>query len=218
MSRPDAGGRVRRFLLKYRRPPVAPQPPDRKALIDKANIDAFNQLVEMNAKRMQSVGCMQLSLEKSCELIKKMSIIAYVLGSVLIVMPFIVFLLSTPRDPNLLWFSGIGMAETVAILMYQPMNRVQKATSDMVQSTIILSSWATEVGLTLYLLKLDEIKGNSKIAETTDLIGKITGEHVRWFQDYTENDAEDESESKKKPAPKAAADNRTLQPDPKTPA
>jgi hypothetical protein len=218
MNQPDAGGRVRQFLSKYRRPPVAPQPQTLLALTEKANIDAFNQLVKMNEERMQSVGCMQLNLEKGCELIKKMSIIAYVLGSVLIVMPFIVFLLSTPRDPNLLWFSGIGMAETVAILMYQPMNRVQKATSDMVQSTIILSSWATEVGLTLYLLKLEEIKENGKIAETTDLIGKITGEHVRWFQHYTENDAEDESESKKKPAPKAAADNQTLQPNPKTPA
>jgi len=206
MTPPDSGGRVRRFLLGGEQRPVPPQTQDLSALIAQANYEALDQMIRLNNERMEWAGRMQRNLEMGCELIKKLSLIASVIGWVLIVVPFILFFLSTSRDPNLLWFSGIGLAETVGIMVYQPMDRVQKATSDMVESTIILNSWATEVGLTLYLLKLDEIKMD-KIAATTILIGNTTQRHVEWLQHYTE----------KEPTSKAA-DNRGVQLNSKAPA
>jgi hypothetical protein len=207
--------KVGKLLFDYPQASYADQNPNLHKLIDEANYAALDQIVKVNTGRMKWAERMQQSLEEGCELIKMMSVIAFFIGLIFIVIPFILFLLSTPRDSNLLWFSGIGLAETVAILVYQPMNRVQKATSDMVQSTIILSSWATEVGLTMFLLNLEEIRKNDKTADTMDLISKITGDHILWLQYYTEdNKTPSNAESK----PKATTDNQTLPPNPKTPA
>jgi hypothetical protein len=183
-------------------------------LIEKANIDVVGQIVKMNTNRIEWADCMRSKIERSCELITKMSIVAFGIGLLFIVIPFIMFLISTPRDSNLLWFSGIGLAETVAILVFQPINRVQKATSDMMQSTMILNSWATEIGLTLFLLDLKENKDTGETEEITDLIGEVTEKHIRWHQHYTE----DEHASTAKQKTKAAMENQTLQPNPKTPA
>jgi hypothetical protein len=200
--------------IDYLQPSDTDPSEDYKTLIGNANMDILKQIVKTNKDRITWTERMRENLENSCELIKTMSVIAFIIGLIFIVIPFIIFLLSTPRDPNLLWFSGIGLAETVAILVYQPINRVQKATSDMMQSTMILNSWATEFGLSMFLLNLKESKGTGEADKITDLIDKITGKHVRWLQHYIE----DEHKPNAKQKPKAETDNQTLQSDPKTTA
>lgn len=164
----------------------------RKAVIvAKANIDSLNQMVLLNQERIEWVERMQRRLETGCDLIKTMSILAFVVGVILILVPFFLYWFSTPRDTDFLWFSGIGMAETLTILVYRPMDRVQKATSDMAQSTIMLNSWATEIGLILLLIKLDHV-GSDQVKETAGLVGDATRKHVAWIESYAGKEPETE--------------------------
>ena len=212
MNQLDAGGRVRRFLLSILKPPDSSQTADFLSLTQekkikrltedlevktwRANIDSLDQMVRLNEERIQWAQRMQRHAESGCEQVWLMSQIAFGLGWLIIVVPFLLFCFSTPRDLNLLWFSGLGIAETVAILVYQPMDRVQKATSDMAQSTIIINSWATAIGLTMHLLELEVVKADGKIADTTDLINNTTLQHVRWLQLYTEKKEPKDKEKK----------------------
>lgn len=161
-----------------------------------ANLESFGQVVSLNSERILWAKRMHRHLEHSFEAVKIMCLIAYILGWALVLIPFIMFYASSSRDPNLLWFSGIGLAETVSILVYQPMQRVQKATSDMVQSTIILSSWATEVGLTLYLMKLKTLEKTEDIAKATHNICVISEQYVKLLEKFAEDGSKGSSKEK----------------------
>lgn len=159
-------------------------------LRDLANYDAIRQLVCLNRERFRWVKRMQGHLEGCCNSIKVMSYASFVLGWALILVPLCLFFFSESHDTSLLWFSGIGLAETLAILVYRPIDRVQEATSDMAQGTLIMNSWATEIGLILYLTDLPDLKSHKndlgKLSGLIDIITGATGEHVEWFQRFTE--------------------------------
>jgi hypothetical protein len=198
----SAGAQVRDFLLSILEPPESPEadifsklPQDEKVKMLKneqdikiwrANINSLDEMVHLDEERMKWAKRMQDHAESCCEQVWILSHISFALGWLIIVLPILLFCFSTPRDPNLLWFSGLGIVATVAVLVAQPIDRVQKATSDMAQATMILNSWVTEIGLIMHHLDTKGTKDCEEIAETTDLISKTTQKHVRWIQLYTE--------------------------------
>jgi hypothetical protein len=185
---PSVKERVLQGLFPRPRPPTSSRDEkDVNDLRNLANYDAIRQLVCLNRERFKWVKRMQGHLEDCCYSIQAMSYVSFVLGWLLIVIPLIMFFFSKAHDTSLLWFSGIGLAETLAILVYRPIDRVQEATSDMAQGTLIMNSWATEIGLILYLTDMPGTYGNPKeTSAVVDLITKATGAHVEWFQKFTE--------------------------------
>ena len=164
--------------------PAEPVPPqDFETMRKQANLRVFLQLVNLNEERMVWADRMQRHLENTFKAIETLSVIAFAMGVVMIVVPFLFFYVSSPRDPNLLWFSGIGFAETLAVLIYKPMQRMQEAISDLIQAIVILNSWVTQIGLTLYGM---DISQGSEVATATKTISDLTSKHIRWMQDYLE--------------------------------
>jgi len=164
--------------------PAEPVPmQDFETMRKQANLRVFLQLVNLNEERMVWADRMQRHLENTFKAIETLSVIAFAMGVVMIVVPFIFFYVSSPRDPNLLWFSGIGFAETLAVLIYKPMQRMQEAISDLIQAIVILNSWVTQIGLTLYGM---DISQGVEVATATKTISDLTSKHIRWMQDYLE--------------------------------
>jgi len=157
--------------------------------IDEANRQLFEHIKKLSEVRMEWANGMHPLMTRCFKTITYMSVAAFIIGFIIIIVPFLMFFASPSHDTDILWFSSLGVAETVAVLLYQPMQRVQKATSDMIQSTMILSSWATEIGLTLYLLKLKEI-GMNAIEDKIQIISNTTRQHIKWLQKYIEAEPE----------------------------
>ncbi len=157
--------------------------------IDKANTKLFDDITSLSDERMAWAESMHRYLEMSFRILKGMCEVAFIIGLILLILPFFAFYLSPSHDSNLLWFSGIGLAETVAILVYKPIDRIQKATSDMVQSTMILSSWASDIATIMYLVDLKHIKkgNNSQEIETySKLVRGSTEAHVTLLEAFGE--------------------------------
>lgn len=190
MNNSDSGGRLSRFISILAPPPSVP--PDRGASkltdedFERENKELFYAITHLSNQRMSWAKSMHGHLIKSFVSLKIMCVIAYAVGLVLLVVPFFAFYLSESHDPELLWFSGFGLAETLALLVYGPIQRIQKATSDMMQSTMILSSWATQMGMILYLLELRTIKGVKEISGNANLIRESTEAHVALLQKHAE--------------------------------
>lgn len=219
LTQRSVGTRVRDFLLGILEPPdrseadifskltkaekVKMLTDEQEVRRQKANINSLDEMVRLNEKRIKWAQRMQDHAESCCEQVWILSHISFALGWLIIVLPILLFCFSTPRDPTLLWFSGAGIVATVAILVAQPIDRVQKATSDMAQMTIILNSWVTEVGLIMHHLDTTQEKDCREIADTANLISKTTLRHVRWIQLYTEKkEKEPEGKEDKKPKDK----------------
>jgi len=176
-------GDVAQSVIRRFRTAEAAPVQDLDAMRKQANFRMFSQLVTLNEQRMVWGDRMQRHLENTFKAIAILSVIAFVLGVIMIVVPFLLFYVSPSHDPNLLWFSGIGFAETLAILIYKPMQRMQEAISDLIQAIIILNSWVTQVGLTLYGM---DISQREEVANAAKMISDLTSKHIRWMQEYLE--------------------------------
>ncbi len=156
-----------------------------------ANTEALKGIKDLSERRVNWAQKLEDHLDRTFHSIKDLSLIAFGIGAFLILVPFSLYFFSPSRDANLLWFSGLGIGETVAVLLYRPMQRMQNAISDMAQAIMILNSWATELSMVLFDMKLDKVDEMERVSK---LMGKITERHLQWFQSFTESKVRERSE------------------------
>ncbi|HYS74040.1 MAG TPA: hypothetical protein VEO96_08700 [Thermoplasmata archaeon] len=156
-----------------------------------ANIDSLDWIKSLSEQRVKWAQTLEDHLHRTFHSIKDLSLIAFGIGAFLILVPFSLYFFSPPRDANLLWFSGLGIGETVAVLLYRPMQRMQNAISDMAQAIMILNSWATELSMALVDMKVDK---DGEMERVSKWMSKITERHLQWFQSFTESKVREGSE------------------------
>jgi hypothetical protein len=84
---------------------------------------------------------------------------------------------------EILGLSTIGVADWIALFLYKPMDRLQKANVDYVQQLTILKSWATSTNL--QLRAMDITKPETVIAASND-IQNASIEIAKAFQKFIE--------------------------------
>ncbi len=141
-----------------------------------------DDIVELMNRRMSLTKRLHRYIEGTFNQIQVMSAIAYALGVLLIVTALLYYFLTEQRL-EALGFSALGAAETVAVFIYQPIQRTQNALGDFSQHTIVLHAWNTQVALKMLHMKINE-KGS--VDEVADYIQKITRELAGTIETLTE--------------------------------
>lgn len=108
--------------------------------------------------------------------------IAFILGLALIAVAIYLFVFEE-RTLEVLGLSTLGVADWLALFVYKPMDRLQKANADYVQQFVILRGWAAFTNL--HFLAMDTTdRGSQKEAATSIQNGSIDA--ARAFAKYIE--------------------------------
>lgn len=156
----------------------------------RANERLRNDIVELMDRRMSLTKRLHRYIEGTFNQIQVMTAIAYALGVLLIVTSLLYYFLTAQRL-EALGFSALGAAETVAVFIYQPIQRTQNALGDFSQHTIVLHAWNTQVALKMLHMKINK-KGS--VDEVADYIQKITREFAGTIEEVTERHASTSTE------------------------
>ena len=107
---------------------------------------------------------------------------AFLLGLSLIVIS-VGFFIFTERTLEVLGLSALGVADWLALFLYKPMDRLQKANADYAQQLTIMKGWATVVNL--QLLAMDITRPETVISAASD-IQDASIEIAKAFQRFIE--------------------------------
>ncbi len=108
--------------------------------------------------------------------------IAFLLGLILIIISVGLFIF-TERTLEVLGLSALGVADWLALFLYKPMDRLQKANADYAQQLTIMKGWATVINL--QLLAMDITRPESVISAASD-IQDASIEVAKAFQKFIE--------------------------------
>lgn len=67
--------------------------------------------------------------------------IVFIIGLILILISIIRFIIDPSETPTILFMGSLGIADVLIVLFYNPMDRLQKASSDHTQQTLSIISY-----------------------------------------------------------------------------
>jgi hypothetical protein len=102
------------------------------------------------------------------------------LGLLITTIGLVVF---TERTMEVLGLGAIGVVDWVAIFLYKPMDRLQKANADYVQQFTILKGWATTLNLQLLAMNVDIPE---TITDTANRVQETSIEVAKALQQFIE--------------------------------
>ena len=159
---------------------------DKKKKADAANAQTIDSLIKMvqDIQDVSEKGTTE-ARDKACKTfndLRYMIWIAFILGLALIGVAIYLFVFQE-RTLEVLGLSSLGVADWIALFVYKPMDRLQKANADYVQQFVILRGWAAFTNL--HFLAMDSTDRESqKEAATSIQNGAI--EAARSFAKYIE--------------------------------
>lgn len=107
---------------------------------------------------------------------------AFLFGLGLLIVTIGLFIFAE-RTLEVLGLGTIGVVDWVAIFLYKPMDRLQKANADYVQQFTILKGWATTINLQLLAMNVDQPE---TITTTANSIQETSIEIARALQQFIE--------------------------------
>ncbi len=154
--------------------------------LEEANINTLDSLIKM-VKEIQDITDKQTkeAKEKACTTFRDLRAMiwaAYALGFALIVIAIALFVFQE-RTLEILGFGTLGAADIIALFLYKPMDRLQKANADFSEQFTILRGWAAAVNL--HFLAMESTNADS-IKEAAKNIQQVSMDTAKAFQDFCE--------------------------------
>jgi hypothetical protein len=131
-----------------------------RARADRANEATFDELVrrqdELRASADERIRELVDRTRSSMRWIKILSLTTFIAGLALLVLG-VGLAVQGGSDASTLWtglgFGGAGTASIVGVLLYRPMERINRASSDLAQQETLLRTWS--IGVDLELMAAD---------------------------------------------------------------
>ena len=111
------------------------------------------------------------------------SSIMFIMGCVLISVPFIAAFRSEIGELQSLIAAGFGIADLAALFLFRPTERIHKLMGDMSQVILSLDSFQIQVGLRLMQMNTDE---RSTLGQASDYISVAAKDSIKLIQEYFE--------------------------------
>jgi len=108
--------------------------------------------------------------------------IAFIFGLALIVVAIGLFIFEE-RSLEVLGLSTLGVADWIALFIYKPMDRLQKATADYAQLVTLLKGWAASINLQFFAMNS---KNEESVRTSAKKIQEASIEVAKTFQEYVE--------------------------------
>lgn len=112
-----------------------------------------------------------------------LSIIMFIIGIVLLSVPFYAAYNTNIKELEALIAGGFGIADLVALFLFRPIERMHKIMGDMSQIVIALNSFQTQLGLRL--MQMDATSRES-IGRTAEYVNEAVKVSIKLIQDYFE--------------------------------
>lgn len=113
------------------------KPPEEQNEI-KSNLDNVKQdMINLD----KSLGDLGKKATKTFGDLRWMVWIVFIIGLILILISIIKFIIDPSETPTILWMGSLGIADVLIVLFYNPMDRLQKASSDHTQQTLSIISY-----------------------------------------------------------------------------
>jgi hypothetical protein len=106
--------------------------------------------------------------------------IAFILGLVLIGISIGLFVFSQ-RTLDVLGMSALGVADWIAIFVYKPMDRLQKANADYAEQFTVLKGWAVSINLELLAMDTEDSESVKTAARNIKTVSLETAEAFQKF-------------------------------------
>lgn len=155
-------------------------------VVDSANAETVGTLIKM-VKDIQDISDKgtQEAREKASITFMDLRImiwIAFALGLALIAVAIYLFVFQE-RTLEVLGMSTLGVADWIALFVYKPMDRLQKANADYVQQFTILRGWAAFTNLHFFAM---DSKDRDSIRSAASSIQNGSLDAARAFAKYIE--------------------------------
>jgi hypothetical protein len=112
-----------------------------------------------------------------------LSIVMFVVGVLLLSVPFLAAFRGEIAELNSLIAAGFGIADLVALLLFKPIERMHNLMGDMSQIIVAINSFQSQVALRLLEM---ELPVRSTIGEAAAKIAEAAKESIRLVQEYFE--------------------------------
>jgi hypothetical protein len=123
-----------------------------------------------------------------------LSIIIFIMGILLISVPLVSAFNGQMDKLKSLIAAGFGIADLVGLVLYGPIDKIQKLMGDMSQLILALNSNQTQVSLRL--MEMDFLNSRPSVGYAADKISLATENNIKIIQEYFET-----QETIKKPEP-----------------
>ncbi len=112
-----------------------------------------------------------------------LSVAMFIVGIVLISVPFFSAFNKAGTELKSLIAGGFGIADLSALFLFKPIERIHAIMGDMSQIVIALNSYQTQVGLRL--MQMDG-KDRESMGKTAEFINNAAKDSIKTIQDYFE--------------------------------
>jgi hypothetical protein len=134
-------------------------------------------------KNKKEIGKLELKLSITYWVIIALSIIMFLIGTVLLFVPFITAVKGQMKIFESLVSGGFGIADLAALFLFRPIERIHKLMGDMSQVLLALNNYQTQLGLRL--LQMD-INVRPTIGDACDKIAKAAEDSIKLIENYFE--------------------------------
>jgi len=158
-----------------------------RELLDEKNKDITDDLMDTLMENRRDVERLRRKLTVTFWVIIIMSIVIFIIGVVLLSVPVVAAIGGQIDRLNSLIAAGFGIADLIGLVLYGPIEKIQKLMGNMSQLILVLNSHQTEVNLRL--LEIDFLGNRPSVGTAADKIGSITKDSVKLIQEYFEEPA-----------------------------
>jgi uncharacterized membrane protein len=155
-----------------------------KEILDEKNKDITDDLQATLRENRSDVKRLRRKLTVTFWVIIILSIIIFIIGVLLLSVPVVAAFGGHIDRLNSLIAAGFGIADLIGLVLYGPIEKIQKLMGDMSQLILVLNSHQTEVSLRL--LEMDFLNNRPSVGVAADKIGSATEKNIKIIQDYFE--------------------------------
>ena len=105
---------------------------------------------------LKQAGDLQDKAIKTFQELRYMTWVTFAFGLILLARSGLLSTLQPGKTVEALGLGALGVTDLIALFLYKPMDRLQKANSDLNQQAITLKSWALSVNLELLAMRVSE--------------------------------------------------------------
>jgi len=164
-------------------PPLGPGTQQKIAALRDETIEKLGKLKkEVEDKAKSRLESAEKKAERTFKDLRWMIWFAFGLGFALLVISMGTYLFQK-QTLEVLGIGALGSADLLALFLYKPMDRLQRASADLSQQLIILSAWA--VAVNLHVLSVDPAQPDTARTAAKD-IGTTAADLSRAIQEFVE--------------------------------
>jgi hypothetical protein len=159
-------------------------------ILDPTKIKEANESLEKNLQGLMKEGSnefkrLRTKLNITYTIIVSLSIIMFLLGIVLLLVPIIAAFNGDIDNLKSIISAGFGIADLTALFLYGPIEKIHKNMGDMSQIVLSINSYRSQVALRL--LEMDVEKDRPSIGIAAEKIAQAAESSIKSIENYFES-------------------------------